>query len=386
MDLTYYIQYYALYLESKFFGYPLIIRLTVLLVSILVLVYVFSLIRFLAINLYLKTKERRKSKIESKMGDRINAIIFEQANLTEEHVAFQLADSISLVKNKQDKMIFTDIIIALIQNGAGTKTTVNQTNVRALLNAYEIPSFWEKELLSSSSNRRRNALRKLDDLGNGCAGAIVMRSAYHKDKGLRKHARAAALGFDNNDPFKFLEDSFDSDFNALDEVLIHHFLTGRAKSGPLPLLTRWVRTSENEAFKAFMIKEIGFFKQLEASVILTSMLEVETSNVLKVAIIETLGKLDHMEVEPKLFNLFGMNNSEVQRAIIKTVTLFQSEAGLEFLSSNYNRTHDHELKIEIAYAIQQFGAAGNAALKELSATSNEFGKKIFDQVTYQSGV
>lgn len=386
MDLSYYIQYYALYLESKFFGYPLIIRLTVLLVSILVLVYIFSLIRFLAINLYHKAIERRKNCIETKMGDRINAIIFDERNLSEEYVAFELADSIRLVKNKQDKMVFTDIIIDLIQLASGKKNKVNQQNVRALLIAYEIPCFWEKELLSSSSSRRRNALRKLDDLGNGCAGAIIMRSAYHKDKGLRKHARAAALQYDTNDPFKFLEDSFDSDFNALDEILIHHFLTSRAKSGPLPLLTRWVRTSENEAFRAFMIKEIGFFKQSEATPILASMLETEDSNILKIAIIETLGKLGHQEVEPNLFKLFPMTSKDVQRAIIKAITLFKSADGLRFLCYSYNRIVDNEIKIEVAYAIQQYGEEGSNALKELSAKSNEFGKKIFDQVTYQSGL
>src|SRR5690606_39476799 len=122
-------------------------------------------------------------------------------------------------------MVFTNIIIDLIKIGSRKKNKVNQQNVLALLNAYDIPCFWEKELLSSSSSRRRNALRKLDDLDNGCAGAIIMRSAYHKDNGLRKHARAADLQYDTNDPFKFIEDRFDSDFNALDEILIYLFLT-----------------------------------------------------------------------------------------------------------------------------------------------------------------
>ncbi|MDM1047986.1 HEAT repeat domain-containing protein [Sphingobacterium hotanense] len=135
-----------------------------------------------------------------------------------------------------------------------------------------------------------------------------------------------------------------------------------------------------------MIKEIGFFKQTEATPILASMLETESSSILKISIIETLGKLGHQEVEPNLFKLFPMTSKDVQRAIIKAITHFKTAEGLGFLCYSYNRIFDNELKIEVAYAIQQYGEEGSTALRELSAKSNEFGKKIFDQVTYQSGL
>src|SRR5690606_9203273 len=107
-DLNYYIQYYVFYLESKFLGYRFIILLTVLLISILLLIYFFSLIRFLAINWYHRVNEKRKNRIESKMGNRINDIIFDPYHHSKEEIAYSLADSIKLVKRRRDKLIFTD--------------------------------------------------------------------------------------------------------------------------------------------------------------------------------------------------------------------------------------------------------------------------------------
>ncbi|MVZ64138.1 HEAT repeat domain-containing protein [Sphingobacterium humi] len=385
MDLNYYIQYYVFYLESKFLGYPFIIRLTVLLISILLLIYFFSLIRFLAINWYYRVNEKRKNRIESKMGNRINDIIFDPYHHSKEEIAYSLADSIKLVKRRRDKLIFTDIIIDLLSNARKSNQTINQNNVQTLIQSYGIPEFWENELKSGSSKKRREALRKLDDLGNGFTGAIVMRSVYHKDKGLRKHARAAVMQYDTNDPFKFLEESFDSDFNALDEVIIHHFLTSRSKSGPLPMLTRYVRNSNNDAFKAFIIKEIGFFNQVDSAPILSSMLEQNSSNAVKIAIIETLGKLNYGEAEQQLIGLYDLTNKDVQKSIIHSIAQFKTDKGLEYLTGLYMISYDKERKIDLAYCIQQFGNKGNQVLKSFATHANGFDKKVFDQVTYHTG-
>lgn len=384
MELSFYLQYYLFYLQNKFMGYPFVIRLTVLIVMGLIFIYILSLIRFVWINLNLRKRERDFAKLSRKVKDRFVAILGSAEKYGEDKVFQEFEDVIQRMNNKT-KIQITDLILNTANELKESGKAVNEDNYRSIIDVLDIPRFWESELMSNNSKRRHLALRKLDNLGNGLTTSVLMRSTNHKNKGLRKQARAAVMKYDNIDPFKFLEDSFDTDFNALDEIMIHHFLEGRQSEGPLPLLSRWVQHAKNHAFKAFMVKEIGFFNQMECAEFLKGLLKTEESKLVRAAIIESLGNLGRQEVEHEIFDMYGISPVEIQTAIINAVAKFKTKIGLDFLTNQFFKTADNEQKVHLAYAIKQFGEEGKLRLTNLSTNSNEFERKIFDQVNYQLG-
>ena len=384
MELSFYLQYYLFYLQNKFMGYPFVIRLTVLIVMGLIFIYILSLIRFVWINLNLRKKERDFAKLSRQVKDRFVAMLGSDEKYGEDRVFQEFEDVIQRMNNKT-KIQITDLILNTANELKESGKAVNEDNYRSIIDVLDIPRFWESELMSNNSKRRHLALRKLDNLGNGLTTSVLMRSTNHKNKGLRKQARAAVMKYDNIDPFKFLEDSFDTDFNALDEIMIHHFLVGRQSEGPLPLLSRWVQHAKNHAFKAFMVKEIGFFNQMECAEFLKGILKTEESKLVRAAIIESLGNLGRQEVEHEIFDMYGISPVEIQTAIINAVAKFKTKIGLDFLTNQFFKTADNEQKVHLAYAIKQFGEEGKLRLTNLSTNSNEFERKIFDQVNYQLG-
>ena len=383
MELNYYLQYYFFYLENTFTGYPMIIRWTSFLVLVLLIIFLFSVVRFLSINFNQGNLEKKRNKIDRQLANTIKGLIFDTANLNQDKIEHDLSGFTRLIRSKSDKLVFTDLLISYLQTEKDAGAQVNSENFKAVLLFFGIPGFWEKEMMSNSSDRRREAIRKIDDLGNGCAGSLILRSAYHKNNGLRKQARAASLKYDNNDPFQFLDDSFDSDFNALDKVLIHHFLVKRSEMGALPLLTRWVIGSKNDLYKAFLIKEIGFFNQVEACPILADLLSTAEHSEVQCALIETLGELNYQSIEGFLIKNYTLMPKPVQSSSIKAISNFATDAGLNFLTNIFAKTFDSDLKIHLAYSIKSFGDKGQLKLDELSAQSTAFDKKIVDQVNYQ---
>lgn len=132
-----------------------------------------------------------------------------------------------------------------------------------VLDHFQLPAYWQKVVLRGSIRQRKQALRYMDELGHLLSGAILLKSVHHKNKDFRKQSRAAMIQYDQHDPFKFLEESFDTDFNALDEIRLHHYFVHKAKTSELPLFTRWVKNAKSDEFKIFIIKEIGLLKQVD---------------------------------------------------------------------------------------------------------------------------
>lgn len=382
MDLSFYLKYYLLYLENKFMGYPFIIRLTVLIVMGLLLIYVFSLIRFVWINSRIRRRDRIKAKLTKQLNGRVEELFRSEQNLQTSDIEQNFADVLPKLM-KADKALLSEWLIEISDSVKEGSKAWNEENYKGLIYLLEIPEFWESELLSNNSTRRHEALRKLDDLGKGFTSSILMRSTNHKNKELRKQARAAVMKYDNLDPYKFLDEGFDTDFNPLDEVLIHHFLMEKAAESELPNLSRWVKNAKNESFKAFMIKEIGNFKQKECIPYLSSLFQEEQSRKLKTVLIDTLGKLDYTDMEDRLIQMYSTSTTDVQHVIISTIARFKSASGLDFLTTQFFKSNDVEQKVHLAYSIKQFGEEGRKRLDNLSEKSNDFERKIFDQVKYQ---
>ena len=382
MDVIYYLKYYYSYLTSEFSAYPFVIKLTVTLVTLMVFILLISIIRLILINRKIQKFSKTKEKLSSLFYDKLRVIIYDKEDISVETLKETFEHDLSKVKNAQQKKALTELFSEMLYSGSN-EDILNENNYLMVLNIFGIIDYWEKLVVSNSASKRQSALRILDDLKLGLSGSSILRSVYQKDNDLRKLARATLMEYDNNDPYKFLEDSFDNDFNSLDEVRVHYFLSKKSEEENLPQLFRWVKTSKNPAFKAFIVEQIGYFNQVESASLLVDLLDEEKDQLVICKTIEALGVLDYKQSEDKLISMYEMGSKPIQRSIIVSLSHFKTTKSLNVLEQSYHKTHDNDMKIALAYAISGFGKSGKDALSNLAENSSAFDKKIFAQVNYQ---
>lgn len=257
---------------------------------------------------------------------------------------------------------------------------LNKNNYRETLKAFNLPSFWEEQLLNTKMKDKGLALRILDEMSDDASSIAISNKAGSHNNHLRKHAKSIFMKFDSNDAFKFLEDDFDQDFNSLDEVRIHDALKEKSKIMPLPQLIRWVNTAKNDYFKTFLIREIGLFKQIESAEQLITIYKESDSNMIKAQTAMTLGMLDYKKAIPILVNNFDYNKQEVQDAVIYAMGKFGGYDALDFLEKIYHQTHNKETLINIIQNIYQIDKTRMVFTKLKNNNTTSFEKSIFDYI------
>ena len=253
------------------------------------------------------------------------------------------------------------------------------------MNTYGLVNFWELELVSNNLNRIFKAKKNLDNLKNDYQQQILHISAHNLPKKLNNKGPQKLMKTKNNEPYKFLDESFVIEFNPLDEILVHQFLMVKAEAGRLPLLSRWVRNSTNTAFRIFMIKEIAFFNQSGCGAILASLLCKESCNEIRLAIIETLISLNHKQSESHIIACYPSSNKKVKRAIIRAVTTFKTKFGLEFLNEVFFDSTDNILKEELIQAMKTIRNQYDMENEGKEDTESFYEKTNNKQINYQIG-
>lgn len=114
--------FYWYYLESLFYGFPFIIRVTVVLVTALLLMYLFFLIRIFYIAYRQKKKVKRKEKIRIKYEDKIKDIIYQKNNLSVSQTRNILGINHNKLK-RWEKEYITHILLDIIEEGYEVKYT-----------------------------------------------------------------------------------------------------------------------------------------------------------------------------------------------------------------------------------------------------------------------
>ncbi|MDM1377751.1 HEAT repeat domain-containing protein [Myroides marinus] len=223
----------------------------------------------------------------------------------------------------------------------------NSNNYNEILKALDLPTFWEGRLKSKTTKKSAHSLRMLDHLGENVSGTAISHKLYSENTNVRKHAKSIFMKFSSYDSFKFLENDFDREFNALDEVRIHTSLVKRHNTKPLPLLMRWVNVAKNDNYKAFLISQIAFFKQEESASDLLKLYQETNTIVVKRAVVETLGSFGYRPASSVFMEDFNYVDRSIQSAIVDSLGSIGGEDTLSFLEKLYFATENKELLISI---------------------------------------
>ena len=139
---------------------------------------------------------------------------------------------------------------------------------------------------------------------------------------------------------------------------------------PLPLLTKWLKNSDNQDFQTFIIREIGYFNQRETAPFLIQMFKTSNSDLVKSEISNTLGILNYEEAVDELAEEYPYNNTVVQEAIIDMMGKIKSKESFEFLKKIYPETQNGETMIKIIKNMYKIDKRKTNAFVKKSTTSD----------------
>lgn len=224
---------------------------------------------------------------------------------------------------------------------------VNTENYKKVLKVLRLPEFWQERLTAKDKRSNADTLRVLDSLGDNISGSAVSHKLYSGNKDVRKQAKSVFINFNSNNAYQFLDNDFDTDFNALDQVRIHTSLCNKAKTEKLPSLIRWVSMAQNEKYQTFLIKEIGFFKQDQSSERLVEIFIHSNSLLVKTQIVLTLAELNYQEATELFIEEYWYSERELQIAIISFMGQIKGDKAISFLDTIYHNTIDKEYLVHI---------------------------------------
>ena len=321
-------------------------------------------------------EEIRQRQIKDQYEEKLKEILLTDKVYSQQEISDKLINNDNPLL-EWSKSYLSKLILTLTNQNM----KLNVKNYKETLKAFDLHEYWENQLRNNNTEDEGTALRILDDMSEDASSNAISNKATSQNNNLRKHAKSIYMKFDSNDAFKFLEDDFDKDFNSLDEVRIHDALKDKAKTRTLPPLIRWVNTAKNEFFKAFLIQEIGYFNQVDASEQLLDIFKDQNSNnLVKSQIAKTMGVLKYKEATPHLIDGYGNNTQEVQESIIHALGELGGHDSLVFLEKTYHETHNKETLIKVlqnVYLIDESKVVFNK-LKEASTT--DFERSIFDYI------
>lgn len=251
----------------------------------------------------------------------------------------------------------------------------NINNYNEIIKAFDLSTYWESKLKCKTYKENERTLRVLDELGAIVQGTALSHKLHAENKNVRKHAKSIFMNLSSPNSFKFLENDFDRDLNALDKMRIHKSLVNKAVEKPLPLLMRWVNIANNERYKAYLIREIAFFEQTASASQLIELYQTTTSVLVKNSIIKTIGELSYTEAIPVFISDFDYVNLAKQNSIIDTLGKLGGSQSLSFLAELYAKTSSKERLVKLLQHIYQLDEVGTIYLKIKETAKTEFEQK-----------
>lgn len=218
-----YVMYYLYLLYYTFTGYPLIIRICVIVVTICVILY-FILSLYLVYGVYARKKERAlHDKIYQRYYEPMKAIALDRQLKIKEEIAEELHKE----KRRLKVAEFRNIVELLIEIKAELVDNMNEDNFHNIAAAFELPSFYERIMQFGHTGEKIWMLKSIQSLNEYVSEAVLVRLLYHRKSGLRKAARVCYMGISQNAPFRFFDEDKELRLTAWDMVELHNVFIHR---------------------------------------------------------------------------------------------------------------------------------------------------------------
>ena len=369
-------KFYFYYLEGLFTGFPIVIRTVALFVMLMTIIIIYTLYKFVYAVYKIKQQKKHQNKIQNRYETKIREIISSTQTLSEEEMRNELNVPENTSFKEWESRYITDLLLSIKteKNDQG----INEENYSGIIKIFRLIIFWDNHLRKKNPNKNKRALRRLISINDNIPEGIFTHLVHANNSDLRKLAKCGHMQLSAHNPFKFLDDDFDQRFNSLDEVRIHAAFKTRQER--LPLLIRWVYSTKNEAYKSFLIEEIGLFKQTECAPQLLELFKETKSDRIKASTAKTLGLLNHPGTIEVLSSEYELCSETVQLKIIDAIEQIGTQEALTFLENECYRTTSDELFIKIVRSIYRIDLKREIFPKLKQHTHNSFQQTVFEHV------
>lgn len=368
------IEYYLYYFYYTFWGFPFIIRVAVLVITIFIPLFCLLMIVLAKIRKNHSTKEKLIRSTKNRYEDRIGHIITTDKIYPPNAIHEIMGCNVGKLSGKR-KEAFTNKILAIYS----AEKRINKYNYRNLINYLELQPYWEKKLKNGAMTSRLKALRKLDGFNIEMTGVLIASLTNNRNTFLRKRARSYYLHLSKNSPYKFLNEDFDKTFNNWDKIELHNVLMEKAGEG-IPNLTQWIKNSNNSKFKCFLVDEIKYLNQKEGCLYLLEILDTPDMELRKHCV-DALGDLQCRAAEKILIKSYTQQPLLIQQSVIKTIRKLYTGEALSFLEDAYLTAHDSDTKMIALYAIYNYGGAGRKLFESLKPHTEGFSQLMFEHIS-----
>lgn len=372
-----YVMYYLYLLYYTFTGYPLIIRICVIVVTICVVLY-FILSIYLVYGVYSRKKERtRHDRIYRQYYEPMKEIALTRQLKTKEEIAEELlhndARHLKIPEYRNILELLIDIKAELVDN-------MNKENFHNIATAFELPAFYERILQFGHTGDKIWMLKSIQSLNAYVSEAVLVRLLYHRKSRLRKAARVCYMGLSQNAPFRFFDEDKDLTLAEWDMVELHNVFMQRKEAGyVLPNFMRWINQSADEGMKIFFINEIVHFNQMESCPSLMRLLNNPNVKI-REEVIRALGNLKYTEAERHLVTSYNVQVETVKRAIVQTIVKMDTGNSLDFLCAAYDNAEDLTTKRVIIDGLYKYGENGREIFNLFEASAKGFTAQLFAHV------
>ncbi|GIZ14986.1 hypothetical protein RCZ15_03400 [Capnocytophaga catalasegens] len=361
-DIIAYIQYYL----DKIGLYPSSLGEIFIFNLLFLLLFIFNFI-FLVLKWHKRRKTaKRKLYLRKEYAERITQILLTKRDLDKTEMSDYLAMN---AVDGNYKELLTNLLLEILDQ----YKVINRSNYKMLLERLKLKKYWEDKLQYGSKKIRDRALRKIGGLNMEISESILIPITTVKDSILRKRARSLYLYISKNNPFKFFDEDFDSQFSQWDSIEIHSILQKKPRN-TIPNFIQWVQEhSISDGLKSFLVYEIAHYHQKDSLDNLLKMLEGSEVK-LRQSIIDAFGVFGYQKAIPVLSAMYNTQPSSIQQAILRAFGNFKREDELSFIQNAIETAHDMDTRLQGLESLYNYGKRGREIfyfLKEKAQNEQE---------------
>lgn len=339
--------------------------------SLFGIILFFNLIR---IRRKKKKIDSRIDNIQAKSEDLFLDFLVSAEDLSMPEVIEQYENQIEKLNPKSMETIAGALENLVLKN----RTLRQSKNFMAIIGAFDLLNYLEDNMSSFSTKKRLSVFQILSNLELTVSDSKILPHTYSKNKSITKGSRSSYIGVSKNDPFKFFETNRESELNAWDQISLMQQFDVHHKEN-LPDFSKWIKYTKQKSQIIFFVRMTAHFNQTNSVSTISDLLNSDDHDIRYEAIV-CLGKLNYATVEAKLTKIFYSQPEICQKAIVETITIFQTGMAFEFLRNAYETAANIETRLLLAEALYLYKPLGLQYFKNKIQKEEGFNKLILQHV------
>lgn len=349
------IRYNGYQFTTWFNVYPLVVRISYLVVVSSILVWLFTVVKILVNQWFDRRRQRIFSHLYEQYYDTLNEILYSGRRMSKEEIVKRMALPKDYAISSQRELDFWFRIY--IVDHVKRVREVNRSNEMILLRVLHMREYLEHTLLEGTTSQRISVMQAVRYLSIPMNGGLVARLVNTKNYLLRREARLFYMINTYDEPFEMIDN--DETFTLWDRMEIHLMMSQTNAMGkPLPPFYAQIQQTKDIPNKAFLIQELGYFGAPEDIELLLQYLDSTDDRIFR-AVVKSFA---HREYEPAVEPIkanYRRSSPHTRRLILRSLLKIHAGDDIEdFYAWCYDVSPDFKTKRAILRCLWEYSLRG----------------------------